>query len=209
VKNDLMATLAKVFTNAGRSTILQIDIAASKGSLGEPGDLQSFLNTHSEIDDVGNELRVRLRLVKAAHDSERDPFLSVGHETRNDRMQRPLVTGELIGGVGVDAEEPSAIVENETGSIRHEARPELRIVALNEGHHVPVAIGDAQIRRVAARWEFGLPGQNVAIRLSGFAYGPAHSFVKHIPPSLATERLHRASRVLTLPCISQVKQLLR
>src|SRR5580693_6761529 len=130
-----MATRGKPVTNSKRNTVLQIHIAAGKRVFAEPRSLQSFLNIHSEIHDVGNELRMRLRLIEAAHDSERNPFLPVAHETRNDRMQRPLVTGELIGRIWVKSEKTSAILQRETGPIRHQARPEPGIIALNQGHH--------------------------------------------------------------------------
>src|SRR5580658_3152655 len=144
-----MATRGKPVTNSKRNTVLQIHIAAGKRVFAEPRSLQSFLNIHSEIYDVGNELRVRLRLIETAHDSERNPFLPVTHETRNDRMQRPLVAGELIGGIGIKTEKPSAILQRETGPVRHEARAEPGIVALNQRHHVAVAVGDGQISSVA------------------------------------------------------------
>ena len=97
MKINFMAALGKAVTNGERDAILEVYIAACKRYLPEPRGLQSFLNIHSKIDNIGNELRVRLRLIEAAHDSERNPLLPVAHKTRNDRMQRPLVTGELVG----------------------------------------------------------------------------------------------------------------
>src|SRR5580704_16772313 len=114
VKIYFVAALGKAVTNGDRNTILQIHIAACKSYLPEARSLERFLNIHSEIHDVGNELCVRLCLIEAAHDSERNPFLSVCHETRNDRMQGTLVPGELIGGMGVKAEKSSAILQGKT-----------------------------------------------------------------------------------------------
>src|SRR6202046_5763117 len=161
MKINFMATLGKTLTNSKRNTVLQIHIAARKRVFAEPRSLQSFLNIHSEIHHVGNELCVRLRLIETAHNSERNPFLPVAHETRNDRMQRPLVTGELIRRIGIKTEKPSAILQSETGAVGHQARAKLSIVALNKGNHVAVAVGDGQVGGVAARRKRRPGGQSL------------------------------------------------
>ena len=104
MKNNLMAALGKVFTNTGRNAILHIDIAACKSSLAEPGGLQSFLNIHSEIDDVGDELRVRLRLVVSAHDPEADVNVVLFDERGDDGVQRPLARLKRVGMLRIQLE---------------------------------------------------------------------------------------------------------
>ena len=44
----------------------------------------------------GDELRVRLRLVEAAHDAEADLDVALLHERRDDRVQRPLARREHV-----------------------------------------------------------------------------------------------------------------
>ena len=48
------------------------------------------------IDDVGDELRVRLRLVQSAHDAEADVHVVLLHEPRNDGVERALPRREHV-----------------------------------------------------------------------------------------------------------------
>src|SRR4029078_10225921 len=107
------------------------------------------LNVHSEIDDVRDELRVRLRLVPPTHDAEGDARVATFHERLDDCMNGPLATGEHIRVRGVEGEQPASVLKHEPGAAHGESRTETdrRKVALNERHHVAVAIDDREIRR--------------------------------------------------------------
>src|SRR6266852_3320106 len=59
-------------------------IATPEGQLREPGGLERRLDVHLEVHDVGDKLRVRLRLVPAAHDAEGDAYVALLHERRDD-----------------------------------------------------------------------------------------------------------------------------
>jgi len=65
-------------------------------ALREPRCLEGRLNIHLEIDHVGDELRVGLRLVPTAHDPERDPRVALLRKGRDDRVQGTLVPGQQI-----------------------------------------------------------------------------------------------------------------
>ena len=73
-----------------------------------------------------------------------------GHERRNDRVQRPLARREHVRMRAIEREQRAAILQRKSGAFGDDARPEAREVALDERHHVAVAIDDGQIRRVAA-----------------------------------------------------------
>src|SRR5437868_5845001 len=56
---------------------LDLDVTPLEGTLGETARLQRLLDAHPVVDHVDHELRVRLRLVPAAHDAESDLHLSL------------------------------------------------------------------------------------------------------------------------------------
>jgi len=58
---------------------------------------EGSLNIHLEVDHVGDELRVGLRLVPAAHDAEGHASVALLGEGRNDGVQRALAAGEHVG----------------------------------------------------------------------------------------------------------------
>ena len=69
----------------------------SKRPLGESPGLERLLDGDPVVDDVRDELRVRLRLVPAAHDAEPDLHVVLLHERRDDRVQRPLARRQRVG----------------------------------------------------------------------------------------------------------------
>src|SRR4029077_7272837 len=71
-------------------------IASAERQLRKSRRFERSLNIHSVIHHVGNELRVRLRLVEAAHDAKSDMYRSLLHKRRNDRMKRPLAPRERV-----------------------------------------------------------------------------------------------------------------
>ena len=81
----------------GRHAIFDRNVAAGGIALGEARRFQRRLNVHPVIDDIGDELRVRQRLVRPAHDAEADMLIAAFHESRNDGVERPLAAGEHVG----------------------------------------------------------------------------------------------------------------
>ena len=55
------------------------------------------LNVHVVVDDVGNKLRVRQRLIHSSHDAETDVLVPVFHEGGNDGVEGTFVAGKRIG----------------------------------------------------------------------------------------------------------------
>ena len=72
-------------------------IAAGEGVFRKARCLERGLNVHFEIDDIGDELRVGLRLIPAAHDSEGDAHIAVLGESRNDGMEWTFMAAQSIG----------------------------------------------------------------------------------------------------------------
>jgi hypothetical protein len=82
---------------AGGTRIRSRHLATAGRSFREARRFQRFLHVHSVIDDVGNELRVRQRLHRAAHDAEADVLVALFHEGRNDGVEGALAAGENVG----------------------------------------------------------------------------------------------------------------
>ena len=70
------------------------------------------LNIHPEVDNIGDKLRVGLRLIESAHNSESDARVALAHERGNNRVQRPLVPGERVGRFRVEIEQAAAILQH-------------------------------------------------------------------------------------------------
>src|SRR5258706_11368577 len=82
--DDLMPERRELLARGFGNARLEIHIAAGEGFLREAGRVHGALHIHSEIDHVRDELRMRLRLVPAAHDTERDADVTLFHEGRYD-----------------------------------------------------------------------------------------------------------------------------
>ncbi len=121
----------------------------SNDSFVKRGRLESGLDVHAAIDHVRDKLRVGLRLIPAAHDAERDARVAAGHERRNDRVQRAFARREHVGMPAIEREQRAAILQRKAGALGHDARSEAREIALNQRHHVAVAIGHAEICRIS------------------------------------------------------------
>ena len=122
-----------------------------KGELGKAGRLHRGLNILIGIDDVRDILRVRLRLIPSAHDAERDAHVALFHERRNDGMQRALVRRESVR---ANWDRARRARRDSAARIRcppPRARTKRRVVALDQRHHVAVAIDNAEIGRVVRR----------------------------------------------------------
>src|SRR5262245_7566989 len=71
-----------------------IDVTAAERAFREPPRLERLLHVEPEVGDVGDELRVRLRLVEPAHDPETDLHVASRHEGGDERGERTLAAGE-------------------------------------------------------------------------------------------------------------------
>ena len=124
---------------------LDLHVAAGEGALREPAGLERLLRRQAEVGDVGHELRVRLRLVPSAHDPEGDPRAVLLHEPRDDRVERPLARRQRVRVVRLEREQRAAVLQHEAGAVRDDAGAEPGVVALDQRHHVAVAIDRRQV----------------------------------------------------------------
>ena len=125
-------------------------VATAERLFGEAWRLHGGLNIHIEVDDIGHELGMRLRLVPAAHDAKGDPRVALFHKGRNEGMHRPLAAFNEIGTGGVERERTTAVLQRETrsGGDRAGAEADARIVTLDQRHHIAFAIDYGQVNRV-------------------------------------------------------------
>ena len=68
-----MTLFSQALDHLWRNSIFHPDVTTGKIALGESRRFERGLDVHAEIDDVGNKLRMSLRLVEAAHDAEGNP----------------------------------------------------------------------------------------------------------------------------------------
>ena len=121
------------------------NIAAFEGVLGEARLFERGLDVHAVVDDVGDELRVGLRLVPAAHDAEADVDVALLHEGRDDGVQGTLVSGERIGQAGRELEAGAAVMEGEAETGSDHAGAVAGVVALDERDDVAVLVDGGEI----------------------------------------------------------------
>src|ERR1700730_16585359 len=140
----------KLRAHLRRHRRFDLHVAALEGFLVESPRLERLLDVHAEIDDVGHELRVRLRLVPAALDAEADISFALLQEAGNDVVQRSLAPFQRVGQAGFQGEEGPAVVQHESRSRGHEARSKAVVVALDERDDVSVAVDHAQVDGVLA-----------------------------------------------------------
>src|SRR6185436_10192337 len=82
-----------------------------------------LLHVHAEVDDVGDDLRVSLRLVVAAHHAEGHHGSAVLRKHRgNQRMQGPFVRADLMRMPRLQRESRAAVLQRDAGVAGHEAR---------------------------------------------------------------------------------------
>ena len=117
----LMSAAGERLADVLRNAILHHDVATVESHFGEARRLHRRLDVHPVVDHVGDELRVRLRLVVAAHDSEGDALIAFLHERRNDRVQRAFVPGECVRRGRIEVEERPTILQHEPRMARHQA----------------------------------------------------------------------------------------
>src|SRR5437764_1646896 len=94
---DLVSFDRQLVAHLLRKPVFHPHIAAAKRVLAEPRRLQRCLNVHLEISKVGYELRVCLRLVPTAHDSERHARIAFLSKRGNNGVQRPLSSCQGVG----------------------------------------------------------------------------------------------------------------
>src|ERR1700679_264096 len=139
-QSDLVAPLREAITDVGRDGLLHLDIATLKGSFREAGLFERSLDVHTIVNNVGDELRVGLSLVPAAHDAEADMDLALLHEGRDDGVERPLMSGEGVRQAGSELKDVATALKREAESWGDKTSAIAGIVALNERDNVAVLV---------------------------------------------------------------------
>src|SRR5262245_45636296 len=93
---QLMAERCQVLPDVLGHKRLDVHVASLEGSFREPSSLEGLLDVETEVGDIRHKLRVRLRLIEAAHDAESNADTILFHERGNDRMQRTLSRRECV-----------------------------------------------------------------------------------------------------------------
>src|SRR5260370_21239942 len=90
-------------------------------------------------------------MVPTTHDSERHSHITLLRKRGNDRVQRPLSSRKRVRRRRIEAEEPAAILQRKSSPGSDNPGSKSRVIALNQGHHIPFTIYHAQISCVAPR----------------------------------------------------------
>ena len=98
-------------------------------------------DVHPAVDERRHDLGVDLRLGVATHRPGHDPRPPVPEQhPGEERMERPLARGELIGVTLAEGEERASIVVVDARLGIDHARAEAHVVRLDEAHGVPLAV---------------------------------------------------------------------
>ena len=108
----------------------------------EAGPVEGDLWIQVFVDERGHELDVRLRLYEAAHDAERpeQPSFSQEHPG-DDRVVRPTAGNDASG----NCEARAAVLKDDAGAGRDDARPEAVVEALDQRDGHTVAVHGAEV----------------------------------------------------------------
>jgi hypothetical protein len=137
------------------------------GQAGRLPEFESRLDIHVEINHVRNKLRVRLRLIEAAHDSEGDGSSLSLHESRDDGVQGTFARRKRVGLAGREGEGRGAVVKHKAGMGWDEPAAEGSGIALDQRNFIAIPIDDREIGRIACKprqLRLQLGGQNIALR---------------------------------------------
>ena len=131
----------------------------------EPGRLDRLLGIHAELHEVEENLDVTLRLHVAAHHAVREPRLSLpGDERGNDGVERPLVRRQPVGMAFGQHESGAPVLEHDAGARDDDARSEIAVDRVDEGHHVAVGVGHGQVDGLARGGDIARAGRSAALR---------------------------------------------
>jgi hypothetical protein len=121
---DRVSHGGKLAAHLGRNTRLELHVSSGEGLLREPRRLDRSLHIHAEVNDVGDDLSVSLRLVPPSHHPEGDANVAFFHKRRNDRMHRTLAAGQEVGIVRLERKQAAAVLQREAGYAYDEAGAE-------------------------------------------------------------------------------------
>ena len=109
-----------------------------------------FLQTHSEVDQVNNDLHVSLWLHSTTHEAKAYVRLTIfGDKGRNDGMERALTGFVGIEMTFLQREQLASVLQNEAQSGRCHPRSHATVITLDKRHHIAFFIRHGQVDRIA------------------------------------------------------------
>ncbi|QNG73598.1 hypothetical protein EIELFIGP_02424 [Stenotrophomonas maltophilia] len=112
--------------------------------------ITGFLQVHPEIHQVHHDLRMALRLHRAAHHAEAGIRLAaLGDEPRNDGLEWTLARRVAVGMVLLQHEHLATVLQDETQTGRCHAAAHATVVGLDQRNHHAVGVGHGHVDRVA------------------------------------------------------------
>src|SRR5262249_25777818 len=139
----------KLLLHSGRNAVLDADLATSGRLDRETRRIDRSLNVHLEIDEVGDELGLRLRLVHSTDNAEADMQIALFEEGRHQRMKRPGSGPQRVWLRGSEKKSTAAIVKMKTAPFDCYAVSKGITQTLDNGGYVAVPVGNSQVHGVA------------------------------------------------------------
>src|SRR3954449_2162577 len=117
-----------------------------------------FLHVAAVVEHVGQDMHLPDRLILPAHHAERHHGTAIlRHQAGDDRVQRPLAGRDAVRMPRLNAETTAAILQQDTGVVRHDRGAESMRDGIDERADVTVLVhdGDVDGRRVHWRRHHG------------------------------------------------------
>ena len=149
-----------------------------------------------KVQRIHDDLYMSLGLhVRAHHPKGADRQAVLHQKARNDGMIAALARLQDVGIRRIQREIRPPVLQGDARAVHHDARAEAHIVGLDEGNHVALAVGAAEVYRTALRGDGMAPHLRAVRHLTG-APGPAVWVQKPVPVDLHLCRIrHPVQRV--------------
>src|SRR5712692_988309 len=99
---NLVPFVLQFLADIAREPVFHGDVASCKRMLAEPRVFERRLDVHFEVHDVGDKLRMGLRLIPPTHDAEGDAHIALLHHGRDDGVEWPLAGLQGIRGCRIE-----------------------------------------------------------------------------------------------------------
>ena len=117
----------------------------------EAGRVQAVLGVHAVVHGVHHYLHMALGLHEAAHHAEgADGLAILCQKAGNDGVVRALASLQAVVAALVQREVGPPVLQTDGRAGDHHPGAKLHVIALNEGDHVALLVGGAEIHRVPA-----------------------------------------------------------
>src|SRR6185503_6263861 len=145
--DDAVAAALQVLDHAGRkAAFLDADVHALHEA--EARAVARGLRALAVVGDAYHDLRVALRLHRAAHHAERHHRLPVARdEARDDRLVGTLRRPDAVRVAGLHDEGRAAVLQRD--AVHDDAGAEAHVIRLDHRHHHAARVGGGEIHRAA------------------------------------------------------------